>query len=80
MDDFAKDMNLIFSNCRAFNPPGTFPVTCADVVEKAFKKEWPKALERRLSWGEKRGMQGIMSTLVKDQVYVSFLLRVPLAD
>jgi transcription initiation factor TFIID subunit 2 len=66
MEDFKKDVELIFSNCRQFNPSATFPVICADVVEKGFKKEWPKALERKLSWTEKRGLQGLVSTLVKE--------------
>ncbi len=66
MEGFKNDVGLVFSNCRKFNPPATFPVTCADVVEKVFKKEWPKALERRLSWSEKRGLQGLLSTLVKE--------------
>ncbi|KAJ3571564.1 hypothetical protein NP233_g3673 [Leucocoprinus birnbaumii] len=68
MEDFKKDVELIFSNCRQFNPPATFPVNCADVVERAFKREWPKAMERKLSWSEKRGLQAIMSTLAKDPV------------
>lgn len=66
MEDFKKDIELVLSNCRQFNPPSTYPITCADVVEKAFKKEWLKVLERKLSWSEKRGLQGITSTLVKD--------------
>jgi transcription initiation factor TFIID subunit 2 len=66
MEDFKNDMELIFSNCRQFNPSSTYPVACADVIEKAFRKEWPKVLERKLSWSEKRGLQGMMSTLVKD--------------
>jgi transcription initiation factor TFIID subunit 2 len=66
MEDFRKDVELVFSNCRKFNPPGTFPVTCAEAVEKAFKKEWPRITERKLSWTEKRGLQGIMSSLIKD--------------
>jgi transcription initiation factor TFIID subunit 2 len=66
MEDFKKDIELILSNCRQFNPPATFPATCADIVEKAFKKEWPKTLDRKLSWTEKRGLQGVMSTLIKD--------------
>jgi transcription initiation factor TFIID subunit 2 len=28
----------------------TLPVTCADIVEKAFRKEWAKAMEKKLSW------------------------------
>jgi transcription initiation factor TFIID subunit 2 len=68
MEDFAKDIELVFNNCRQFNPPATYPVTCTDVVERAFKKEWPKAKERKLSWVEKRGLQGIMTTLVKESM------------
>jgi transcription initiation factor TFIID subunit 2 len=66
MEEFAKDVHLVFSNCRQFNPPATFPVNSADAVEKVFNKEWPKALERKLSWNEKRGLQGVMTALVKD--------------
>jgi len=73
MDDFAKDMNLVFANCRQFNPPGTYPVDCAGTVEKAFRKEWPKALERKLSWTEKRSLQGIMTNLVKESIAWIFL-------
>lgn len=66
MEELGSDIVLVFSNCRQFNPPATFPVTCADVVERAFKKEWPKAIERKLSWMEKRGLQGVMTALVKE--------------
>lgn len=66
MEDFGKDIELVFSNCRQFNPPATFPVTCTDIVEKTFKKEWPKAMERKLSWMEKRGLQGVMTVLNKE--------------
>ncbi|PFH52313.1 hypothetical protein AMATHDRAFT_140606 [Amanita thiersii Skay4041] len=75
MEDFRKDIELVFSNCRKFNPPRTFPVTCADTVEKAFKKEWPKLIERKLSWTEKRGLQGVMTNLVKDPI--SWVFREP---
>jgi transcription initiation factor TFIID subunit 2 len=68
MDDFGKDIELVFSNCRQFNPPGTYPVDCADAVESVFKKEWAKAMERKLSWIEKRSLQGVMTTLVKEDV------------
>jgi transcription initiation factor TFIID subunit 2 len=71
MEDFAKDIQLVFSNCRKFNPLLTYPVTCADAVEKAFKKEWAKAMEKKLSWLEKRSLQGLMTTLVKEDMCVS---------
>ena len=72
MEQFKDDMELVFSNCRLFNPPGTVPTICAAVVEKAFKREWPKAMERKLSWTEKRGLQGILTTIVKEPMYVLF--------
>ncbi|KIK70503.1 hypothetical protein GYMLUDRAFT_32530 [Collybiopsis luxurians FD-317 M1] len=75
MEEFRKDMGLIFSNCRQFNPPSTFPVLCADVVEAAFKKEWVKATEKKLSWAEKRGLQGIMTAFVREDL--SFVFREP---
>ncbi|KAF5352665.1 hypothetical protein D9756_005839 [Leucocoprinus leucothites] len=75
MEDFKKDVELVFSNCRQFNPPSTFPVTCTDTVEKVFKKEWPKTMERKLSWTEKRGLQGLMSTLAKEPI--SWVFREP---
>lgn len=71
MDEFAKDAELVFRNCRKFNPPQTYPVTCADVVERAFKKEWVKAMEKKLTFAEKRSLQGLMTTLVKEDVSVS---------
>ncbi|KAF9245714.1 hypothetical protein BU15DRAFT_85416 [Melanogaster broomeanus] len=75
MEDFAKDADLVFSNCRKFNPPTTYPVNCADVVERAFKKEWSKVFEKKLSWAEKRSLQGLMTTLVKEDI--SFVFREP---
>ncbi|KAL0951837.1 hypothetical protein HGRIS_008498 [Hohenbuehelia grisea] len=75
MEDFRKDVELIFANCRQFNPPGTYPVNCADAVEKVFKKEWAKAMERKLAWNEKRGLQSLMGNLTKDPH--SFIFREP---
>lgn len=70
MEEFAKDVELVFSNCRQFNPPTTYPVNCADVVEKVFKREWTKSVEKKLSWAEKRSLQGLMTSLVKDDMSV----------
>ncbi|KAG9313991.1 hypothetical protein JVU11DRAFT_4768 [Chiua virens] len=75
IEDFAKDADLVFSNCRTFNPPTTYPVTCADIVEKVFKKEWAKAHEKKLPWAEKRSLQGLVATLVKEDI--SFVFREP---
>ena len=68
MEEFAQDIELVFSNCRTFNPPLTYPVTCADVVEKAFRREWAKAMEKKLSWLEKRSLQGVMTTIVREDL------------
>jgi transcription initiation factor TFIID subunit 2 len=68
MEIFKKDMELIFSNCRKFNLPEDYPTVCAGIVEKAFKREWPKAMERKLTWQEKRNLQGIVAALVKEPV------------
>ncbi|KAF9486524.1 TATA-binding protein associated factor Taf2 [Pholiota conissans] len=75
MEEVKDDIELIFSNCRLFNPELTAPVLCAAVVEKVFKKEWPKAMERKLSWTEKRGLQGVLTILVKEPV--SWVFREP---
>lgn len=68
MEDFKADIELVFSNCRQFNPIGTHPTIITAIVEKVFRKEWPKAMERKLSWTEKRGLQGVLTTLSKDQL------------
>ncbi len=70
MEEFARDVGLIFSNCRTFNPPTTYPVQCADAVERVWKTTWSKVLEKKLSWNEKRSLQSIMNKLVQDPLYV----------
>lgn len=70
MEEFAKDVHLVFANCRQFNPPTTYPVNCADIVERAFKKEWVKAMEKRLAYNEKRSLVGLMNKLLVDPVCV----------
>lgn len=66
MEEFASDIELIFANCRQFNPPGTLPVLNAEVVEKVFKKEWPKAMEKKLTFKEKRSLLSLMTKLMSD--------------
>ncbi|KAI0323074.1 hypothetical protein OF83DRAFT_1234654 [Amylostereum chailletii] len=75
MEHFQKDFDLVLSNCRLFNPPTTYPTQCADVVERAFKKEWSKLMERKLSWGEKRSLQSLMAGVMKENI--SFYFREP---
>ena len=38
--DFENDARLVFSNCRAYNPPGSDAATMGDAVEKEFDKKW----------------------------------------
>jgi len=78
MEEFSRDVGLVFSNCRLFNPPTTYPVQCADVVERAFRREWARAAERKMTWSEKRSLQSLMTTLVKDSLYISFQSPIPL--
>ncbi|EIW87115.1 TATA-binding protein associated factor Taf2 [Coniophora puteana RWD-64-598 SS2] len=75
MEEFAKDAGLVFDNCRQFNPPTTYPVNCADLVEKVFRKEWSKAVEKKMSWAEKRSLQGLMTQVVKEDI--SWVFREP---
>jgi transcription initiation factor TFIID subunit 2 len=70
MEEVVRDAELVFSNCRLFNPPTTYPVQCADVLERAFKREWARAAEKKMAWTEKRSLQSLMTTLVKDPLYV----------
>ena len=70
MEEFARDVELVFQNCRIFNPPTTYPVMCADAVERVWKKEWAKAMEKRLSYAEKRSLQGLLKTLINDNMCV----------
>ena len=77
MEDFKDDVMLVFRNFRQFNPPGTFPYNCADNVETLFTKEWSRAMEKRLEWGEKRNLQGILSQLLKEDMWVIISLAIP---
>ncbi|KAI0691165.1 hypothetical protein C8T65DRAFT_699820 [Cerioporus squamosus] len=75
MEDFAKDVELIFSNCRKFNPPTTYPTQCADIVERAFKKEWAKVTEKKLSSNEKNALRKMLNQIISEPI--SWVLRLP---
>ncbi|CCO30134.1 transcription initiation factor TFIID subunit D2 [Rhizoctonia solani AG-1 IB] len=78
MNDFKSDVELIVSNCRAFNPPGTFPVLAADALEAAFKREWSKinTEPRRISSGDRRALVSMLDKLCEQSCAVWFLLPV----
>jgi transcription initiation factor TFIID subunit 2 len=71
MEEFARDMLLVFDNCRQFNPPGTDPVALAEILEKAFRKDWGKVMERKLDPSEKRTLQGSLTKLRADDMWVN---------
>jgi len=75
MEEFTRDVELVFSNCRLFNPATTYPVQCVDVLERVFKKEWVRIAEKKMSWSEKRSLQSLMTAAVKDPL--SFVFREP---
>jgi transcription initiation factor TFIID subunit 2 len=72
MEKFKSDMQLIFSNCRQFNPPLTYPVNCAKVLEDVFNKEWTRAVQKKLESKDKRAMLGIINKFLQDQTFVTF--------
>lgn len=73
MEQFARDMLLVFDNCRQFNPPGTEPIQHAETLEKVFRKEWGKAMEKKLDPSEKRALQVMLTKLRADDAYVPLL-------
>lgn len=75
MGEFASDMQLIFANCRQFNPPGTEPCQHADELEQLWRKEWAKTVTPKLEANEKRALVGLMNRLKTHQS--SLLFREP---
>lgn len=73
MEEFAKDIELIFANCRTFNPPMTYPTQCADTLERAFKKEWAKAMEKKMAHNEKAALKKMLNTLISEPLFVTLL-------
>ena len=76
MEEFAKDVELIFSNCRTFNPPTTYPTQCADIVERDFKKEWSKAIEKKLSSSEKNALRKMLNQIISEPLFVSHCIGI----
>ncbi|WFD37120.1 uncharacterized protein MJAP1_000062 [Malassezia japonica] len=63
MHDFASDMRLMFANCRQFNPPGTFPAEMEEIVSRVWRREWSRAMVRKLDYQDKRALQSMMGRL-----------------
>ena len=45
-------------------------VLAAEAVERVFRKEWAKAMEKKLSFKEKRSLMAVMTRLLNDKAYV----------
>jgi len=55
------DFEQIVTNCKIFNPPGTVPVLHAEALQRVWWSEASKA--GKLSYQEKRALQGMMNRL-----------------
>ncbi|PIL31521.1 hypothetical protein GSI_06223 [Ganoderma sinense ZZ0214-1] len=75
MEEFARDVELVFSNCRTFNPAMTYPVNCADVLERMWKKEWAKATEKKLPPNEKKQLVTMTKRIIEEPL--SWVFRDP---
>ncbi|QRV80287.1 bromodomain associated protein [Ceratobasidium sp. AG-Ba] len=78
MEDFKKDFELVISNCKQFNPSGTFPVIIAENLEAAFKREWTKLdIEpRKISSGDRRALVTMIDKLSEQPCALWFLTAV----
>lgn len=63
MGDFAADMRLMFANCRQFNPAGTAPALMEQAVSRVWRREWSRAMVRKLEYAHKRSLQSMMGRL-----------------
>lgn len=62
MAEFAQDMEQIFTNSYLY--ADVTAVEHAIVLRDVFRKqEWPKSMQRRLEYNEKRSLQGTLSRL-----------------
>ncbi|KAI0692979.1 hypothetical protein BC835DRAFT_1276761 [Cytidiella melzeri] len=73
MEEFGVDVDLVIANCRQFNPPGTYPDSCAKAVEAIWKPLWAKTMVKKLSYQEKRTLQGVINKLAQDPISFVFL-------
>lgn len=70
MEQFASDVDLIVRNCRQFNPAGTGPWQAADILEKAFRKEWARIMRKKLGGNEKKSVLSVLNKLRADDWYI----------
>ncbi|ORY34750.1 hypothetical protein BCR39DRAFT_514465 [Naematelia encephala] len=66
MGQVARDIELVFKNCRQFNTPGDFAYQAAEATEKSYWREWTKAVSPRMTADERKAMSGLLSKALKD--------------
>ncbi|WWD20285.1 hypothetical protein CI109_104761 [Kwoniella shandongensis] len=75
LGQFARDVELVFANCRQFNPPGEI-TACADAVEAVYWREWPKVTTSKMTSDEKKAMVSLLVTALKNPLSEWFRLPV----
>lgn len=71
MQELNDDFEQIVINCKLFNPPGTLPVAHAERLQQVWHSEVAKA--NRMSYQEKRSLQGMMNRLKMKPCALIFL-------
>ncbi|KAK8849657.1 hypothetical protein IAR55_004992 [Kwoniella newhampshirensis] len=75
LGQFARDVELVFANCRQFNPPGEI-TACADAVEAVYWREWPKVTSTKMTNDEKKAMISLLNQTLKNPLSEWFRLPV----
>ncbi|WVQ77717.1 hypothetical protein IAR50_007407 [Cryptococcus sp. DSM 104548] len=65
MGSFAREIELVFANCRQFNPPGEI-TALADAVEAVYWREWPKAVSPKMNGDEKKSIGSLLNQALKN--------------
>ncbi|WVR08077.1 hypothetical protein IAU60_005123 [Kwoniella sp. DSM 27419] len=65
LGQFARDIELVFANCRQFNPPGEI-TACADAVEAVYWREWPRVASAKMTNDEKKAMGHLLQQAIKN--------------
>nr|XP_019043571.1 transcription initiation factor TFIID subunit 2 [Kwoniella bestiolae CBS 10118]OCF22501.1 transcription initiation factor TFIID subunit 2 [Kwoniella bestiolae CBS 10118] len=65
LGQFARDIELVFANCRQFNPPGEI-TQCADTVESVYWREWPKVASAKMTPEERKAMGSLINQALKN--------------
>ncbi|KIY69351.1 hypothetical protein CYLTODRAFT_420749 [Cylindrobasidium torrendii FP15055 ss-10] len=75
MEQFGSDFDLTMANCLKYNPPTTMPHEWAKTVAAAWADIYPKLVERKLPYLEKRYLSKHLKELLADPTW--WLFHVP---